>query len=178
MLNEGIQIMNDCGHCVNDFMDTICKNCTTIICCKEIDAPILLETEIDKIIRIYALQEEDFIIKEELNGKIIKRLKKINGFCKFWNPINKKCQIYNSGNIYDCKPFDCYLFPLDIIRSEGTYRWIIYDLCNGEKYNTIDNILDCLENHSNFKELGSILDSYAIKPLNYEFRLLKPVQNL
>ena len=170
--------MNDCTHYVNDFMDTICKNCINILCCKEIDAPILLETEIDKIKRIYALQEDDFIKKEELNGKIIKRMKKINGLCKFWNPNNKKCEIYNSDNIYDCKPFDCYLFPLDIILSEGTYRWIIYDLCTKEKFGNIDKILDCLENHSRFKELGKILDSYASKPLNFEFRLLKPIPKL
>ena len=132
--------MNDCSHCVNDFMDTICKNCENILCCKEIDAPILLETEIEKIKRNYSLKEEDFIQKEELNGKIIKRLKKINGICKFWNPINKKCEIYDSNDIYDCKPFDCYLFPLDIILSEGTYKWIIYDLCNKEKYKNIDKI--------------------------------------
>ena len=61
--------------------------------------------------------------------------------------------------IYDVRPLDCRLFPLDVIKEENDYYWIIYtSFCFSNKI----NIPDLLEFANGvLPQLAPYLDDYA-----------------
>lgn len=104
-----------CNNCVGK-LDCCCN-------CREIDMPIILPFEANKISTTYRKPVDDFAIKLTNNLYQMKRHdeKEENG-CIFF--VNNKCIIYKD------RPIDCRLFPFDFKEIDGEY-WLIY-------YNSID----------------------------------------
>lgn len=77
-----------------------------------------------------------WISKEEcelvsLFGDAVEKVDNTNFFLN-----RKQCKFLdNKGlcTIYDIRPLDCKLFPLDIIEQEGSYYWCIFTTCLGWK---------------------------------------------
>lgn len=107
-----------------------CSHCSGDKCCgivKEkglIGSVYLTQYDIDLIKSNLSLAEEDFIAyrRSSITFKKMTLLKngQRNG-CIFFDKIKGRCKIY------EYRPLDCRLFPLDIEKIEDKYFWILYD---------------------------------------------------
>jgi hypothetical protein len=95
----------------------ICKCCTT-------EPVFLTQYDIDRISKKTGLLEDDFAIKKKGYEKFIRLMRFKNNSCLFFDNATGKCKIY------DFRPLDCQLFPLDIDIREGKYSWILYTHCD------------------------------------------------
>jgi Fe-S-cluster containining protein len=72
--------------------------------------------------------------EKDIIRKYNKSIKRINN--TFWM-LDEKCKFYNQEkercSIYSIRPFDCRLFPLDIIKKNNKYYWCIYTSCPSYK---------------------------------------------
>lgn len=101
-----------------------CKECQCPCCTLNIP-PFLTKQDIQKISNIYNMKIGNFVdIKTRRDGiSVFYARQNKNGHCMFYNEKTKKC------NIYENRPTDCRLFPLDIIKENNHYYWIKYDIC-------------------------------------------------
>jgi Fe-S-cluster containining protein len=100
----------------------ICESCATKCCVTE---PVFLtQYDINIIVRKKGLLENDFVIKKKKYKQVIKSIRFKNGACLFFDKVTGKCKIY------EFRPLDCQLFPLDIDIQEGKYIWIFYTHCD------------------------------------------------
>jgi Fe-S-cluster containining protein len=123
-----------------------CKGCSGLDCCGLlteggiIEPPYLLKKDIDNIEYSTGLSSDAFAVKR-LNPHtgnfvfIMKTHKR--GGCVFFNQKTGLCDIYN------CRPIDCRLFPLDIRRINSQYYWALfrYPRCLGSISDDIKDIL-------------------------------------
>lgn len=83
-----------------------------------------MDREADAIETATELQRSEFadLVKD---ASEVKSIKVKGGHCYFYNRTNGHC------NIYDHRPFDCRMFPFDIIKHHnGDFFWILYvELC-------------------------------------------------
>jgi Fe-S-cluster containining protein len=104
-----------CNGCVGKF-DCCCN-------CENIDMPLLLPFEAERIAIISRTSIDNFAEKLRQNSSIyqMKRSADTSG-CPFF--VNKKCTIYEN------RPIDCRLFPFDFRQIDSEF-WIIYysDVC-------------------------------------------------
>ena len=77
-----------------------------------------------------------WILKEEYNphlenfGKTVKEIDSV-AFIMDYNAC--KYARDNRCNLYEDRPLDCRLFPLDIIKENGKYWWCIFTICPNHK---------------------------------------------
>ena len=73
-----------------------------------------------------------WILKEEYNphlenfGKTVKEIDSV-AFIMYYNAC--KYARDNRCNLYEDRPLDCRLFPLDIIEEDGKYFWSLFTIC-------------------------------------------------
>lgn len=158
-----------------------CKSCSGFLCCgtlKEggvIEPPFLFEQDIQNIEDATGLEKDKFCTEKinPVTGNITKFMKtnKDDG-CIFFDKNTAKCSIYNN------RPIDCRLFPLDIVKRNEKLYWAIYNyqLCEAKeeiyskKLDSTEIILPEIE--------GQLVD-YATYPLpamvKIGYKLLKEV---
>jgi|SRR5947209_6082222 len=109
----------------------ICASCPpNKNCCSKVGegaqvaAPFIMEHEASEIARATGLPKETFATTSATSSKI-EALRTLNRHCYFYDVQNGKC------SIYDSRPFDCRLFPFDVMKTEeGRFYWIMYqELC-------------------------------------------------
>lgn len=99
-----------------------CEICATKCCTSE---PVFLtQYDIEKISKVTGFSVKDIYLTREQNSKLIKLMRFKNGACMFFDQGTGRCRIYES------RPLDCQLFPLDIDFQNGEYRWIFYNHCD------------------------------------------------
>lgn len=109
------EIIITCLTCINNTGDWLLVNCLKCgICCE--NTVMELSNKDVQIILNKGYHFEEFA---ELNKSII-RLKNVNGYCFFYNILDKKCKIYEK------RPIGCYLYP--VVYLENEYP-IIDELC-------------------------------------------------
>jgi Fe-S-cluster containining protein len=110
-----------------------CMNCpANFVCCSVstrggvVESPYLMPTDITAISKMTGLKKEEFS-EDRLNpltGNVVSFISPANNEgCRFHDPIGRKC------GIYDARPIDCRLYPLDILFKEGRYYWILWQYC-------------------------------------------------
>ena len=98
----------------------------------------------------------DVAEERSVEGKKFLILKKVDGACVFWNKETQMCGIYKD------RPYDCFLFPFDILFLEGKYQWIMYT-CDGDRvWCESDRMLDAIEEGEQFKELYKYIREYSL----------------
>lgn len=99
-----------CNGCIGKF--NCCCNCS------EIDMPILLPFEVEKLSRITKRSIDTFANKTTNNLYQVKRVD---------DDENRECIFFqnNRCSIYENRPIDCRLFPFDFKEIDGDY-WVIY----------------------------------------------------
>ena len=154
--------------------DLFCSACSHKSCCTVMPGAFVGSSDAERIkLAGYDLK---VVIEERTNGENRFRvLKKKSGACIFWNPDTQACTVYRH------RPFDCFLFPFDIILVEGVYRWMVYE-CNGDQpWCNLDEMLEMIENMPEFVELCKEIHEYAtyqdeLVLKRYNRRLLRPVR--
>ena len=101
---------------------SFCARCPSSACCSKIkhggtvDAPVLLPEEASRIQELSQLSQENF--SQDLHDSSFRQMRAANG-CPFFR--NGRC------DIYEVRPVDCRLFPVDIMeREDGMLVWIVY----------------------------------------------------
>lgn len=92
---------------------SMCKNCKFDKACCKIVPPMVFEFE--------RATFRDYIIFDNFQDRQISLLKKIGKTCVFLK--NGKCQIYNK------RPFNCKMFPLDVKKINKKLCWILWEFC-------------------------------------------------
>ena len=144
------------------FLTEICPRCRSCICCEKIEPPFFTQYDIDHIEQKTALCEKDFVVRKKHKDGEIKLLKrKSSGECLFFDTDKKKCKIY------DFRPLDCQLFPLDIYEEKGKYFWICYNVCKLGRVSS-GRIQEMVRNAESriLPWLKNYVEEYADQPMN------------
>lgn len=97
-----------------------CRICGSAACCQT--APVLCPDDLEAIARATHLASEDFAEcrNHPETGRALHYLKTLkDGHCMFLDPTTRQCGIYNA------RPLDCRLFPLDVVRI-GQDLFLVY----------------------------------------------------
>jgi Fe-S-cluster containining protein len=118
------------------FSLSICESCKEPNCC-EFEPPFLTESDLVTMERDLKLSRDQFAIaRTDSRGHLFHQVRtSVKGRCMFYIEEKRKC------GIYEHRPIDCKLFPLDIAVQEDDFVWITYQSC------PIENALS--ENASN-----------------------------
>lgn len=111
-----------------------CMNCpVNSVCCSVssrggvVESPYLMPSDIKAISEMTSLQEEAFVENRinPLTGNVVSFVSPPEGHgCRFHDIAGGKCGIYNA------RPIDCRLYPLDILFKDGNYYWILRQYCD------------------------------------------------
>lgn len=110
-----------------------CMNCpANFVCCSVssrggvVESPYLMPSDIKAIAEVTGLDEKEFV-ENRVNpqtGNIVSFMSPPEGHgCRFHDTVGGKCGIYNA------RPIDCRLYPLDILFKDGNYYWILRQYC-------------------------------------------------
>ena len=136
-------------------MKELCESCNKISCCTGFDAPFLFKNDIKKLEKI-GKSWDKFFRDVRVADIFVKSLKKKENStnCIFWDEKTSKCTIYEQ------RPFDCKMFPFDIMKVKGEYRWIIFS-CNPESnWKWTEEYLDKLERDPSFIEIMENIETF------------------
>jgi Fe-S-cluster containining protein len=110
-----------------------CANCPVhFVCCSVssrggiVDAPYLLPDDITAIAETTGLNEDEFVEHRvnTITGNAVSFVKTPESVgCRFHDVKSGRCNIYNA------RPLDCRLYPLDIMLIDGRYFWILREYC-------------------------------------------------
>lgn len=142
---------------------TSCESCFNRSCCNEsgrfasqIPGAFLTDYDIKRISDGTGLDPKEFVneVIHPITSKPAKYILDLDGiYCKFFDKKANLC------SIYEFRPLDCRLFPLDIIFENGKYFWVIYPGCNYDA-NNIPNLLHSA-NQVVLPHLKNYLSEYA-----------------
>lgn len=129
-------------------MKELCNSCEHISCCTGFDAPFLFKNDIQKLEKT-GVSKENFIEEVKVSDFLVKSLKKKEKStnCIFWDEDTKNC------SVYDNRPFDCKMFPFDIMKIDGEYRWILFTCNTKSDWKWSEEYLDELEKDPSFVEI-------------------------
>ena len=108
----------------SEFSLAVCDGCRGPNCC-EIEPPFLTRNDINNVACSTGLMPDQFAEESlSIENKVFYQMRKgKTQRCHFYDQPSRKCGIYES------RPIDCRLFPLDIIKIQQTFAWIMYSSC-------------------------------------------------
>jgi len=129
-------------------MDELCNNCTNISCCTGFDAPFLFKNDLTRLKKI-GKEEDEYVEDIIVSGLSVKSLKKKKNStnCIFWDEKKKLCTIYED------RPFDCKMFPFDIMKINNEYVWIVFSCNPDSNWKWTEEYLQRLEDDPQFSEV-------------------------
>jgi len=134
----------------------LCESCDHQACCTSFASPVVFSEDIRKLKRIGKASENylDYTMIKGRTVKIIKK-KKNSTHCIFWDEKKEQCSIYQS------RPFDCQMFPFDIVAVGDKYHWVVYS-CNPESnWQWSEKHLQKLEDDKSFSEIMENIDAFS-----------------
>jgi Fe-S-cluster containining protein len=125
-------------------------------CCTDFFPPLLYTTDLGRLKKA-GKAEDQFLRNIIVNGDVIKTIKKKDNSttCVFWNEEKRLCEIYND------RPFDCKMFPFDVMWINNEYHWIVYSCNSNSDWAWTEEYLKKLESDPQFDEM--MKNSKAIK---------------
>ncbi len=137
-------------------ISSLCNSCKKLSCCTDFFPPLLYSTDFSRL-KNAGKTESQFIKNIRVNGDIIKTIKKKDNSttCVFWNEERRLCEIYND------RPFDCRMFPFDVVWVNNEYHWIVYSCNPNSDWAWTEEYLKKLESDPQFDEM--MRNSKAIK---------------
>ena len=126
----------------------LCNNCKKLSCCTDFFPPLLYPTDLISL-KNAGKSESDFIKNIRINGTVVKTIKKKENStaCMFWDEEERLCSVYNN------RPFDCKMYPFDVIWSNNAYHWIIYSCNPDSDWKWTEAYLQKLEADPQFNEM-------------------------
>ena len=125
----------------------LCWDCPAM-CCTHLEPPLLTAEDTVEISLVSGRQPPDFSRPTDYGSRVGLRqvLAQPSGACIFLGP-NRRC------TIYEHRPLDCMLYPLDLRVIEGRLHWIVYALmaegrdCPLEKHPRLSQAIHWTERH-------------------------------
>lgn len=140
----------------------ICNECTTKSCCTDFAEPLLFPSDLAKLDAINK-SHSDYVKEIVIDNQHIKVIKKANNSksCIFLNSENNFCSIYEN------RPFDCKMYPFDIIWINDTYHWIVYSCSPNGDWRWVEQYLQKLEQDSQFAEVMKNKEIFRLVSIDY-----------
>lgn len=141
---------------------SLCESCKTKSCCTDFAEPILFPIDIARL-QSLSKTNSDFIQETKIKDRHVKTLRRKPGSrsCIFLNEKENSCAIYEN------RPFDCRMFPFDIVCFKDDYYWIIYT-CNPESdWRWTEEHLKKLEADPQFSEVMSQKEVFQLVSTNF-----------
>lgn len=128
---------------------------------KNVSPPFLTDSDVLAISRLTGLSVDQFseVVEHPQNGHKVRIMKTITisdgqSTCFFFTG-DRKCSIYKS------RPYDCRLFPLDILKKGGKYYWILYTICKVDQQDPEIGRLVRIAESFLLPEIRPYIDDYA-----------------
>jgi Fe-S-cluster containining protein len=102
----------------------MCRSCKGPRCCER-GSPFLTNSDISAIASQTGISSDQFVeVSHDNQHSSCYRIKRnaLSG-CWFYDSTSGQCRIY------EARPLDCRLFPLDIAFIDNKYAWIMYTSC-------------------------------------------------
>ena len=134
--------------------EELCNECPHQNCCTNSQEPILFENDISNLKSVGKFTEK-YIQTISINNSPTKaiRKKENSSECIFWE--NSKC------TIYDHRPFDCKVYPFDILKIDGKFFWIVYSCNEDSSWGWSEDFLKMFESDKSFKGVLENLEIFA-----------------
>lgn len=140
----------------------ICNECTSKSCCTDFAEPLLFPSDLEKL-RSVEKSGSEYVKEIAIDNAKIHVIKKAIGSksCVFLNPENNFCSIYEN------RPFDCRMYPFDIIWINDAYHWIIYSCSPNGDWGWVEQYLQKLEKDSQFGEVIKNRNIFRLVSIDY-----------
>lgn len=148
---------------------TLCGTCTGKSCCTDFAEPILFPTDLVKLDGIKK-SSPDFIQEIVIKDKHIKTIKrkKDSNSCIFFNQETNRCDIYQD------RPFDCRMYPFDILWVDNGYHWIIYSCNPNSDWSWTEEHIKRIEDDPQFREVMKNREVFRLMSENHIGKTIKP----
>lgn len=132
----------------NFSISNLCSSCKKLSCCTDFFPPLLYPSDLIRLKKA-GKYEGDYLKNIRINGAVVKtvRKKENSTTCMFWDEENRLC------SIYDTRPFDCRMFPFDIVWHDNEYHWMVYSCNPDSNWNWTEQYLQKLETDVQFNEM-------------------------
>lgn len=132
----------------NFSISNLCSSCKKLSCCTDFFPPLLYPSDLIRLKKA-GRYEGDYLKNIRINGTVVKtvRKKENSTACMFWDEENRLC------SIYDTRPFDCRMFPFDIVWHDNEYHWMVYSCNPDSNWNWTEQYLQKLETDVQFNEM-------------------------
>ena len=107
------------------------------------------------------------MIIDGIKGKELQK-KKDSFSCIFFDEQNIRCTIYEN------RPFDCEMYPFDIMWYENDYYWIVYSCNLDSNWEWCEEHLQKLEADSRFEEIMKNPEIYFHTSYGHIHKLMEP----
>jgi len=141
---------------------TICNECTSKSCCTDFAEPLLFPSDLKKLDSVKKSGSEYVkeIMIDDIKINVIKKASNSKS-CIFLNDENNFCSIYEN------RPFDCRMYPFDIIWINDAYHWIIYSCSPNGDWSWVEQYLQKLEKDSQFSEVMKNREIFRLVTIDY-----------
>lgn len=160
--------MNGLTMALNTSVADLCNSCQKKPCCVDFDAPIVFPSDFEKLIKI-GKSGPEFIEDTNIGAVKIKQILKKEGStsCIFFDEKNIRCKIYHN------RPFDCEMFPFDIVWDDGAYHWMVYSCNPDSDWKWCEEHLQKFESDPRFEEVMQKAELYIHTTFAYLEKGLK-----
>ncbi len=133
----------------------LCDSCNSKSCCTS-DPPLVFSNDIQKIEKIIKHSIQFYEKKNMGNFKVnILKKKENSKECFFLDSKKNQC------SIYDHRPFDCKMFPFDIVKFKHEYYWTVFSCNKQANWDWTEEHLIKLESDPQFLDVIKNIDHYA-----------------
>lgn len=136
--------------------ENLCGSCSHKPCCTECISPLVFAKDISNLEKIKhdCSKYLETINIQGINTHTIRK-KRGTSECVFWDSKNTKCSIYEN------RPFDCKMFPFDIIYKDGKFFWIVFECNPNSNWDWTEPHLERLESDPAFDDFLQNIYLYA-----------------
>ena len=134
----------------------LCDSCKNRPCCTSCDSPFLFSEDLVRLKKIKKSDDRyiDTIYVKEKSVKILKK-KPNSSHCVMWDEKKNFCSIYEN------RPYDCRIFPFDIIKKNNQFFWIVFSCNDKSDWKWTEEHLQKLESDPQFAEIFANVEYYS-----------------
>lgn len=135
--------------------NNLCETCHHQDCCTNSVVPLVFSHDLETLKKI-GVGDERFIKEIKIGNKNVKTIRKKDGSneCILWDSERKMCSIYED------RPFDCKVYPFDILKVGKKYHWIVYSCNPDSDWTWSEKYLRFLESDVQFNEVMDEISTY------------------
>ena len=137
-------------------LQNLCESCSSKPCCTNCDSPFLFEQDLINLSKINKSGTK-YVGENHINSNKQKVLRKKSNSnqCIMWDEKNNHC------SIYEHRPFDCRMFPFDIMKYGNDFFWVVYSCNKNSNWSWTEEHLQKLESSKQFLDILENIEKYS-----------------